>query len=202
MNDDILTGELVDMSEDKIEIILQRLKTKISQMPDNYHFSPAASEEEIKKLETDLSINLPHSYRTFLKNFNGGFICSESIAKYIKKRNDIETAAWNSLFIFGTTEIREGYARLRDMSWKLSSGWKEVYPFIPFCSTEIQEKLVFVLPLDENSESPVFDAFHEEPYSDWGILYNNFEDFLESYIDGNIKTIASAKAKTAIDFVL
>ena len=189
------------MSEDKIEVILQRLKAKISQMPDNCHFSPATSEEEIKNLETVLSINLPYSYRTFLKNFNGGFICSESIAKFIKKRNDLETAAWNSLFIFGTTEIYEEYAKLRDMNWKLFSDRKEVYPFIPFCSTEIQEKLVFVLPLDENFESPVFDAFHEDPYSDWGILYNNFEDFLESYIDGSVKTIASAKAKTAIDFL-
>ena len=191
-----------DKIKDKIEIILQRLKIKISQMPDNCHFSSAASEEDIKNLETVLNINLPHSYRTFLKNFNGGFICSESLARFIKKRNDLETAAWNSIFIFGTTEIREEYARLRDMNWKLFSDWKEVYPFIPFCSTEIQEKLVFVLPLDENSESPVFDAFHEDPYSDWGILYDNFEDFLESYIDGSIKTIASAKAKTAIDFVL
>ena len=187
---------------DKIEIILQRLKTKISQMPDNCHFSPAASEEEIKNLESVLSIDLPHSYRTFLKNFNGGFICSESIAKFIKKRNDFETAAWNSLFIFGTTEIQEEYSKLRDMNWKLFSDLKEVYPFIPFCRTEIQEKLVFVLPLNENSESPVFDAFHEDPYSDWGILYNNFEEFLESYIDGSIKTIAPTKAKTAIDFVL
>ena len=198
----ILTREFGDRIEDKIETVLQRLKTKISQMPDNCHFSPAASEEEIKNLETVLSINLPHSYRTFLKNFNGGFICSESIAKFIKKRNDFETAAWNSLFIFGTTEIQEEYSKLRDMNWKLFSDLKEVYPFIPFCRTEIQEKLVFVLPLNENSESPVFDAFHEDPYSDWGILYNNFEEFLESYIDGSIKTIASAKAKTAIDFVL
>jgi len=198
----ILTREFGDRIEDKIETVLQRLKTKISQMPDNCHFSPAASEEEIKNLESVLSIDLPHSYRTFLKNFNGGFICSESIAKFIKKRNDFETAAWNSLFIFGTTEIQEEYSKLRDMNWKLFSDLKEVYPFIPFCRTEIQEKLVFVLPLNENSESPVFDAFHEDPYSDWGILYNNFEEFLESYIDGSIKTIASAKAKTAIDFVL
>ncbi len=198
----ILTREFGDRIEDKIETVLQRLKTKISQMPDNCHFSPAASEEEIKNLESVLSIDLPHSYRTFLKNFNGGFICSESIAKFIKKRNDFETAAWNSLFIFGTTEIQEEYSKLRDMNWKLFSDLKEVYPFIPFCRTEIQEKLVFILPLDENSESPVFDAFHEDPYSDWGILYNNFEEFLESYIAGSIKTIASAKAKTAIDFVL
>jgi len=198
----ILTREFGDRIEDKIETVLQRLKTKISQMPDNCHFSPAASEEEIKNLESVLSIDLPHSYRTFLKNFNGGFICSESIAKFIKKRNDFETAAWNSLFIFGTTEIQEEYSKLRDMNWKLFSDLKEVYPFIPFCRTEIQEKLVFVLPLNENSESPVFDAFHEDPYSDWGVLYNNFEEFLESYIDGSIKTIASAKAKTAIDFVL
>jgi len=198
----ILTREFGDRIEDKIETVLQRLKTKISQMPDNCHFSPVASEEEIKNLESVLSIDLPHSYRTFLKNFNGGFICSESIAKFIKKRNDFETAAWNSLFIFGTTEIQEEYSKLRDMNWKLFSDLKEVYPFIPFCRTEIQEKLVFVLPLNENSESPVFDAFHEDPYSDWGILYNNFEEFLESYIDGSIKTIASAKAKTAIDFVL
>lgn len=79
--------------------------------------------------------------------------------------------------------------------------WQGVYPIIPIARAINNELLVIVNPL-QSGESPVFDAFHEDPICDWGILYDSFADFLESYLelDGKISTISSAD-KTAENYI-
>lgn len=183
--------------------MLSLLKERINKYPERYNFASAAGEEEIKRIEFLLGIALPRSYREFLLNFDGGYICSNFLAARMKFAQDEETARWNSLQIFGIQELYDIYAELSDLNWKMPLEWEGVYPIVPFARTSTQEFLVFAQPLDSNSESPVFDAFHEEPVDDWGILHADFNAFLSAYIehDGSLNTIATSGVKTMADFL-
>jgi tetratricopeptide (TPR) repeat protein len=59
------------------------------------------------------------------------------------------------------------------------------YPFIPFCTTKTNEYLVFINLSKEETESVVLDAFHEESPDTWGVVADNFVDFLNEYINSN-----------------
>ncbi len=178
------------------------LDYKIETMPDKYIFNEAASATDIMNLEADLRIMLPLSYKIFLNNYDGGFICGSYQAKMIKENEDFEGASWNSIQLFGLEEIRSVYEDKRDTNWKLFDDKFDVYPFIPFCRTSMGELLIFVNPLDEKMECPVFDAFHEEFPKSWGMLFNNFTDLFEAYInsDGDIPT-TSYKKSTVAEFI-
>ncbi|MDO9576433.1 MAG: SMI1/KNR4 family protein [Candidatus Cloacimonadales bacterium] len=191
------------MLKNDLSNILKKLESKIQENPEKFHFEPPAKEEDIARKEFLLGIELPLSYREFLKNFNGGFICNNFLAAKIKIDNDIETARWNSLVIFSLEELYDEYIDLNDRNWKMPLEWDGVYPIIPFGRTAIQELLVFAAPLNAELESPVFDAFHEDPISDWEILYKNFTEFLDDYLskEGNIKTVAPVGADTMDKFL-
>jgi tetratricopeptide (TPR) repeat protein len=89
--------------------------------------------------------------------------------------------------------MMQEYIDLSDRQWKLYQ-WEGIYPVIPFGRTTINELLVFILPLDDNNESPVFDAFHEDPMNDWGVISVDFAEFLERYLDtkGQLNCISSS----------
>lgn len=185
----------------KINEILKLLEKKIDESPQNCFFNDCAQTMDIIDFEVDLDIHLPLSYITFLENYNGGFICGNYQSNMIRHHNDFESARWNSTSFFSLEEIRVIYESKSEINWKLFDKKYDVYPFIPFCRTAMGELLIFVNPLDEDTESPVFDAFHEDFPSDWGVLYNNFSELLENYIqnDGNIST-TSYKKPSAIEF--
>lgn len=191
------------MKKNNIEIqqSLKLLENKIIESPNNYYFNNPATEEEIGECEAQLNIHLPNSYKTFLKSFNGGFICGNYQAKMIKEDGNFEDAQWNSNHIFGLGELCEAYGDKSLLNWKADKNEYDQYPFIPFCRTEIGELLIFLNPLKQN-ESPVFDACHEEFPNSWGILYNNFDKFLNAYIlnEGKINT-TSYNSPTAEEYL-
>lgn len=169
--------------------------------PDKYIFDPPASEEEIEKIELITGIELPKSYKKFLLKFNGGFICPTYFKGQTQDQERLATAKWNTLTIFSLQELFQRYQELDAWNWKLYNDWQGVYPIIPIARAVNNELLVIINPLN-NGESPVFDAFHEEPYFDWGILSDNFADFLENYLEleGKISTISSSD-ETAEDYL-
>jgi tetratricopeptide (TPR) repeat protein len=183
--------------------VLNALSDKISNKQNQYYFDNPVKEEVVEFLEYKYNIELPKSYKSFLLKHNGGFVCRKSLEKVLSQPNGFETARWNSLEIFGTREIIQHYEKLRDQNWKLDWDWKGVYPIIPMGLTDANELLVFINPLDSEDESPVFDAFHEDPTNDWGIISENFTEFLSTFIsvDGAMSTIASNSLKTARDFL-
>jgi len=63
----------------------------------------------------------------------------------------------------------------------------------------VNELIIFVNTPFGDPESPVFDAFHEEPASAWGIIAPTFTEFLGQYTGskGNPETIGATPAKTA-----
>ncbi|MBD3224132.1 MAG: hypothetical protein GF313_05345, partial [Caldithrix sp.] len=50
---------------------IKRLKIK---HPYRVHFQSPADENDIQAMEAQFGIQLPQSYKSFLKHFNGGFI--------------------------------------------------------------------------------------------------------------------------------
>ncbi len=185
-----------------MEQLLTELAGKVQSDPEKNIFAPPASAEDIKKIELITGIELPHSCQKFLHKFNGGFICPEYFRFGIAKESDLETARWNSLYIFSLEEMYQKYSELQSRKWKLSSDWQGVYPIIPVARAENNELLVIINPL-QGGESPVFDAFHEDPVCDWGIIARDFTEFLSRYLasDGMLNTIGYDSSQTAADFL-
>jgi len=179
---------------------LNKALTKLQKMIDsgefNCHFNDPASIEDIESAERCLEISLPASYKEFLLTFDGGFICDDKLEEIIKRDHNTETAVWNSCNIFGFKEMMQEYIDLSDRDWKVYN-WIGIYPIIPFARTQTNELLVFILPLNDGGESPVFDAFHEEHMSEWGIMASGFTDFLDNYIEAKGQLNCISKSETA-----
>jgi hypothetical protein len=162
-----------------METTINKLRTKIIALGERAFFNPPADEDAIKDVEERLKITFPASVRDFYKAFNGGFFADTSWEPdELKDAHQFETIQWNSNNILTLEDIKLGFGSR--------------YPdCVPVIHTHTQEFLAFINPLNDN-ESPVYDAFHEYPPQEWGVLYNNFEELLNDYIDkeGNIKTIA------------
>ncbi len=173
------------MKPHRIEKTIKILDEKIEERPDNYFFNECAQTMDIVDFEAEFGINLSLSYIIFLESYDGGFICGNYQAKMIRENDNFEDAKWNSTTFFGLDEIREIYENKSSMNWKLFDEKHDVYPFIPFCRTSIGELLIFANPLSKERESPVFDAFHEEFPNDWGMLFPNFTELLENYVNSN-----------------
>ena len=163
----------------KMETTLYRLKNAIARLGSRAFFNPPATEDEIRDVEQKLNIVFPASLRQFYLTFNGGFFADESwLEKDVTNVRQRETIQWNSNHILPLEDIKSGFGNR--------------YPkCVPVIHTHTQEFLAICNPLN-NDESPVYDAFHEYPPHQWGILYETFQDLLDDYInnDGNIKTIA------------
>jgi len=157
---------------------LDRLKDKIARLGCRAFFNSPATEDEIRDVEEKLKIVFPVSLRTFYLTFNGGFFADTSWTETdLKDEFQFETIQWNSNYIMSLQDIKAGFG----------SRYPDCVPVIHTCS---QEFLAVINPL-KNGESPVYDAFHEFPPHEWGVLYGNFEELLNDYIDkeGNINTI-------------
>lgn len=158
------------------------LEEKIKTRPELYFFNDGAEILEIIDFEVETGIILPYSYKCYISYFNGGFISRFPLENPSEDIDQLETLEWNSNHIFGLDEIRIHYRKLKGMNWKNYDENPEHYPFIPVCQTESGEYLIFVNPLNKDEESPVFDAFHEEFPSSWGVLYDNFSELLNDYV--------------------
>lgn len=182
--------------------LIKTLIEKIENQQSNCFFKEAAGTMELIDFEIELGIELPDSYKIFLNNFDGGFICGDYQSKMIKESADFEGAQRNSNHLFGLDEIREIYEDKKMMDWKVFGKEYDIYPFIPFCRTSMGELLIFVNPLSADLESPVFDAHHEEFPNGWGTLYKDFSELFESYVinNGDINT-TSYDSPTAEEFI-
>lgn len=171
-----------------MEATLLLLSAKIVALGDRAFFNPPATKADIKDVEERLNITFPASVREFYLAFNGGFFADLSWSP-----DELKDARLNGL-------VGQPH-RLEDIQWNsnnimpledIKSGFGSRYPdCVPIIHTHTQEFLAFVNPLKDD-ESPIYDAFHEYPPHEWGVLYNNFEELLTDYIDkeGIIKTFA------------
>ena len=134
---------------------------------------------------------------------NGGMIVSDKLEEIIKRDNDLETAKWNANHLLSLEEMEEKYADMESWNFGGAELSGAAYPFIPFCSTETNEYLVFVSLKKDKAESPVFDAFHEESANSWGMVAGNFNEFLIRYLDtlGHPEVLGDVAKGMAVDFL-
>jgi hypothetical protein len=168
--------------------LLARLRNYVTDHPNRCFFRPAASAAAIAEAEAAIGFPLPSDYKQFLATFNGGFIslCGQPGDDYWSEAN----ARWNSNSFSGVEQLVAEYKDLQ-LIWKVDLHWEGPWPYIPFCSTDGQEQLVFGAP-SETGDWPVLDAFHERWPDEWGELYPSFAALLSAYLagEGRMNTIA------------
>ena len=162
----------------RIEGLIHRLDLLIGSGMAHCHFNDPADMEVVAAFEDEYGIRLPASHKAFLAYSNGGMIVNDSLAGMLRER-DFETAACNANYLLGIEEIAEAYHSLAARH----SDSLPACPYIPFCRSSTGEYLVFVHTGDGHAESPVFDAFHEEPPESWGLVAGDFTGFFECYLD-------------------
>ena len=149
------------------------------------YFNNPTSQEEIEAFEKMAGICLPQSYKLFLMFTNGGMIVNNSLDTIIKRDKDIATAKWNANYLLSLEEMKTEWNNMKNTNFGISQKDRAIYPIIPFCKTKTNEYLVFISVFDKEIESPVFDAFHEEPIETWGLVANDFNEFLYNYLKSN-----------------
>jgi hypothetical protein len=168
--------------------LLARLQQYVADHPNRCFFRPAASSAAIAAAEVAMGVPLPGDYKRFLATFDGGFIslCGQPG----DEQWDEVSARWNSNSFSGIDQLVTEFEDLR-LIWKEDLHWEGWWPYIPFCNTSGQEKLVFG-SRSETGERPVLDAFHEVGPEEWRELYPSFAALLAAYLagDGQMNTIA------------
>lgn len=171
---------------DNIDEVVDKLRKQINQGDIHSSFGASVELEKINLFETAFGVKLPESFKTFLSEFNGGFIADEE-ANWFWMNNEYDEAKRISIRILSIDEIIEEYESMQLDSWKLKSGFDGFYPYIPFCITADNEKLIFVDNYKQGAESNVYAAFHDTPASGWFIAANNFTEFIIDYINSGGK---------------
>lgn len=172
----------------KIAPVIDKLRKAINKDEIKSRFGERIDPSKIKLFERAFGVVLPRSFKTFLSEFNGGFIYDEE-ADWYWMNDGYDEAMRHCTRILSIEEIIDEYETMDLDKWKLNPEIDGLYPYIPFCITDDGEKLVFVdnsMPL----ESGVYYAIHDEPAKDWMLVAHDFTDFLIHYIksDGKIPT--------------
>ncbi|MCF8348483.1 MAG: SMI1/KNR4 family protein [Bacteroidales bacterium] len=166
-----------------IEKVLQRLEA-MKRDPRQYaFFNPPAKASLLVHFEKKFGITLPLSYTRFLRKYNGGMFLHPHQSVFIQCQADYDLFKANAVYLMGIEEITEKYADLSGKRWKIENQHASPYPIIPFCTLPNNELLIFVHSRKAGSESPVFDAFHEEFPDSWGLVAQDFASFLSNYLD-------------------
>ncbi len=167
------------------------------------NFYPPIDSQKLAYFEKKMGVPLPISYQKFLLKFNGGMFLDAYYSGKTAIQIDLESCEANTVYLLGIEEIAERYAELSSRSWKMNSEKACPYPIIPFCSLPNSELLVFVHSKKAGSESPVFDAYHEEFPETWGIVANDFTNFLAQYLDamGSPETMGDEELGVVADYL-
>lgn len=138
--------------------------------------------EKIRLFEEAFGVKLPESFKTFLSEFDGGFLADEE-ANWYWMNGEYDTCEQMCSRFLSIEEIIEEYESMMLDDWKLKSNFEGIYPFIPFYITNDNEKLVFVNGDNDDKESFVYAAFHDEPASAWFVVEKTLTKFLINYIN-------------------
>ncbi len=188
------------MDNNNINSVLARLEEMSIEPYYLIHFADPAEQAKIIRFEKEFKINLPESYKKFLKKHNGGMLLYDYQSESLQ--TDYEMFKGEAIYFLSIEEITERYTALKNREWKVSKEKASPYPIIPFCSLPNNELLVFIHGSKSAKESPVFDAFHEEFPSTWGIVAPDFTNFLANYLEtlGHPGTMGDEEKAVASDY--
>lgn len=157
--------------------------------------------EDIDAFEERHGVKLPPSYKTFLLFCNGGMMYDDSLHDMYVKDKDLEALKWNTNYLLSLEELEEHYNDMASWNFGIPAQSINTYPFIPFCHTASGERLVFINSYVPDEESCVLDAYHEEAPETWGVVAQNFTEFLIEYCASNGKpnVLGDLEDGTALD---
>lgn len=184
-----------------IDHLLQELSELISSGKVYCQFEEGADPGLIQLFEEVNKVSLPEAYKAFLLQFNGGFIGEASAEKLLEKGWTLESYR-PEIVLFSIGELIAQYEYQSRRRWKIQDDSIQPYPIVPFCSAPNSELLVFVCSEKAGTNSPVFDAFHEEPTACWGVVADDFTTFLSGYIreSGSVYCVGDESKAVAKDF--
>lgn len=186
-----------------IQDILSRLDIIIGDGPAPTYFNNPAKSLDIRAFEERQGVRLPESYKAFLSYTNGGMIMSNKLKGMLETENGLEDAKWNANYLYSLEEMEKEYEEMSSWNFGIPSQNMATYPFIPFCHTATGERLVFVNSSKGEKESPVLDAYHEETPETWGVVAENFIEFLFDYVQtfGDPKVLGDLENGNALDLI-
>ena len=168
--------------KNNINSIIDKLTDALTKGRLTGYFGTPNATEKIELFEKAFGVKLSYSHKVFLRNFDGGFIADKEAENLILTDEFDEAKNLRTRFL-SIDEIIEEYENMELDDWQRPSWFKGFYPYIPFCITAENEKLVFVDHSLMKEESFVYAAFHDTPAYDWIVAADNFTDFLEQFFN-------------------
>ena len=138
--------------------------------PRYHHYTlPPFTDEDVRKVETYLGIQLPQSYLTFLKKQNGGI--PKKCHCYVPRLKDYITISR----FFGLQELAD---HILTDEW----GYPDIGAAIAICPSGGHE-LVFLDYTKCKNEEPCVSFVNQEKNYRITVLANTFEEFLNKLTD-------------------
>jgi hypothetical protein len=155
--------------------VLPKLHRYVTGHPKTAVFEPPASDAQIADAERSLTLPIPDDYKSFLRQFDGGFLIQDGTREdWVDK----EHAAWNSNQLMGCAGLAWATEMLKDMYWiDLDLPWEHV----GFCHTDGQQFLAFA-PASHPSPGAVLRVSEGEMPEDWTAIYPTFAAFLDAFL--------------------
>lgn len=181
-----------------IEQLIELIRKDTSNLRPSIKTDPAV----IELYETAFEVVLPDDYKTFLEHSNGlDKIVLTGEAKNLWQEGDYEEARKLGNNILDIESVFDEFEDLDIDHWKIDSNYKGPYPYIPFCISGDNEKLVFGNQKLTKDPS-IYIAYHDEPASAWIRVARNFTDFLEYFFNskGELPTNEAGKTPDASKF--
>ena len=165
---------------------IARLEELCSKHITRNKFNPPPDIELLDNIEAALGIFLPHTYRDFIRKFNGGMLLEHDESYYIDMTDwEPDGPKYSNYYFFSLDELVEKYEEIRYSSQILTVDLLDVSPIIPICSTPDQEIIALLTQKGMKIESPVFVIKDIEDMSTYYMINNSFIDFLDHYINEN-----------------
>ncbi|MDE3142865.1 MAG: SMI1/KNR4 family protein [Bacteroidota bacterium] len=166
---------------------LKKLNSAILKLKSRAFFNLPASKKEIANFEKNINFSLTNDLREFYSSYNGGFF-ADSLWNItdIQDKEKYNLIKWNSNHFLKLTEIIEHFENIETLL-EIEMGENRNIKYFPFLQTKDQELFVIRFSLNDNNNS-VHKLVRQTPSHYWNLINDNFEHFLNNYVEkfGNI----------------
>lgn len=143
---------------------LQKLDCDGKKIEVTFELNEPSSLEDIVNVERELGVELPHSYKEFLKNYNGARI--------------FDYDGLDGFIILGTKDITKA-----NKFGKVTFDEDWIESIIIFAKYIGESNYLGFNVSNGDSEYAVIDCFFEELPEEWSEISNNFDEFLWEIVE-------------------